>query len=95
MKHAWSAGEAWGKSSAALIGGALLFLDVLIGVGVMLVRAGASPNVAAFAAVWLAFLAWPVMAVIVLLARDARRAWLGTAVALALTAAGMLAARLL
>jgi hypothetical protein len=62
---------------------------------VMLVRAGASPNVAAFAAVWLAFLAWPVMAVIVLLARDAKRAWLGTAVALAITAAGMLAARLL
>jgi hypothetical protein len=95
MKYAWSAGEAWGKSSAALFGGALLFLDVLIGAGVMLTRAGASPNVAAAAAVWLAFLAWPVMAIIVLLARDAKRAWLGTAVALAVTAAGMLAARLL
>jgi hypothetical protein len=95
MKHAWSAGEAWGKSSAALIGGALLFVDVLIAVGGTLARAGASPNVAAAAAVWLAFLSWPVMAVIVLLARDARRAWLGTAIALAVTAAGMLAARLL
>jgi hypothetical protein len=95
MKYAWSAGEAWGKSSAALFGGALLFLDVLIGAGVMLTRAGASPNVAAAAAVWLAFLAWPVMAIIVLLARDAKRAWLRTAVALAVTAAGMLAARLL
>lgn len=95
MKHAWSTGEAWGKSSAALFGGALLFLDVLIDGGVMLVRAGASPNVAAAAAVWLAFLVWPVMAVMVLLARNARRAWLGTAVALALTAVGMLAARLL
>jgi hypothetical protein len=95
MKHAWSAGEAWSKSSAALFGGALLFLDVLIGAGVMPVRAGASPNVAAAAAVWLAFLVWPVMAVVVLLARDARRAWLGTAIALAITAAGMIAARLL
>ena len=95
MKHAWSAGEAWGKSSAALIGGALLFADVLIGVGATLVRLGASPNVAAATAVWLAFLSWPVMAVVVLLARDAMRAWIGTAIALAVTAAGMLAARLL
>jgi hypothetical protein len=91
MKHAWSAGEAWGKSSAALIGGALLFGDVLIGVGTTLARLGASPNVAAATAVWLAFLCWPA----VLLARDARRAWLGTAIALAFTAAGMIAARLL
>lgn len=95
MKHAWSTGEAWGKSSGALFGGALLFLDVLIGVGVMLTRAGASPQNAAVAAVWLAFLVWPVMAVMVLLARSATRAWIGTAVALALTAVGMLAARLL
>jgi hypothetical protein len=95
MKHAWSAGEAWGKSSAALIGGALLFGDVLIGVGTTLARLGASPNVAAATAVWLAFLCWPAMAIAVLLARDARRAWLGTAIALAFTAAGMIAARLL
>lgn len=95
MKHVWSAGEAWGKGSAALIGGALLFVAVLIGVGSILTRAGATPNVSAAVAVWLAFLTWPVMSIVVLLARDGRRAWIGTGIAVIVTATGALGARFL
>ncbi|MGC4082793.1 MAG: TonB-dependent receptor [Vicinamibacterales bacterium] len=80
MKHAWSRGEAWGKATAAIVGGALLFLLVLVSVGAALSRAGATASASATAAVWCAFLVWPTMAVVALLARDARSAWARTAI---------------
>lgn len=93
MKHAWSSGEAWGKASAAIVGGGSLFVAVLVGTGAALTRAGATASASATVAVWLAFLTWPTMAVCVLLARDARRAWAGTVAAFAVAVAVALLAR--
>jgi hypothetical protein len=95
MKRAWSRGEAWGKATAAIVGGGLLFVAVLVGVGAALSRGGATASASATVAVWFAFLTWPTMAVVVLLARDARRAWAGTGVMLAVAAALALLVRVL
>ena len=95
MKHEWSAGEGWGKTLAATLGGALFSITFLITAGAVPTRFGINPSLAAALGVWLTVPAWLTAAVAVLLARSARRAWAGLGTATAALGTAAVAALLL
>ncbi|NBB73083.1 MAG: hypothetical protein GVY35_05315 [Bacteroidetes bacterium] len=92
MKHDWTKGEAWGKGTAALLGGFVVFILFGLALGTALPALGlpvgiaVALSVALSVPVWCAIIGWAV------LAPSGRGAWLrigGTAVLLgAVTALG-------
>jgi hypothetical protein len=90
MKHDWTQGEAWGKGTAAVLGGFLAFILFGLALGTALPRLGMPVGVAVALSValsipvWCAFIGWAV------LAPSGRSAWLrvgGTAVLLGVVTA--------
>ncbi|MEM6338188.1 MAG: hypothetical protein AAF752_16560, partial [Bacteroidota bacterium] len=87
MKHSWARGEGWGKATAAMIGGFLVFLVLGAAVGTGLPRLGVPLNAAVALSIVLAVLAWPLAVAWAVLAQSGLHAWLrvgGLAAGLAL-----------
>ena len=76
MKHAWTRGEAWGKGTAAALGGPLHLVVAVVFAGAVLTRLGVDESLAAATGVLLGVPAGALAVALALLARDGRRAWL-------------------
>lgn len=90
MKHAWTRGEGWGKGTAAVLGGFLVFLLFGMALGTALPRLGGSLAGAVGLAVALSVPAWALVVGWAVLAPSGRGAWLrvgGVAAALAVVTA--------
>ncbi|MEM6784197.1 MAG: hypothetical protein AAF624_10750 [Bacteroidota bacterium] len=76
MKHTWTRGEAWGKSTAALLGGFVGFLLFGLALGSTLPLIGVPIGVAVSIAVVLSVPMWAALILWAVLAENGRRAWL-------------------
>jgi hypothetical protein len=85
MKHDWTTGEAWGKGTAAVLGGFVAFILFGLALGTALPDLGLSVDVAVALSVALSVPVWAVLIGWAVLAPTGRGAWLrvgGTAVLL-------------
>jgi hypothetical protein len=76
MKHAWTRGEAWGKATAALVGGLVLFVAFSLFTGVVLPRLGVGLSLSVALGVLLGTPVWAAAITGAVLARSGLRAWL-------------------
>jgi hypothetical protein len=94
MKHDWTAGEAWGKSTASVVGGFAVFLTFGLAMGTALPRLGVSLPLALALSVVLCVPLWALVAGWAVLAPSGSGAWLRVG-GLAALLAGITAAALL
>lgn len=90
MKYNWSRGEAWGKGTAALLGGFAAFVLFGLALGTALPELGVPVGVAVAMGAALSVPVWCVLIVWTVLAPTGRGAWLrvgGTAAVLGLVTA--------
>lgn len=76
MKYTWTQREAWGKGTAAGIGGLLLFVASTLFTGVVLPTLGLGLSLSVALGVVLCVPTWVAAMVGALLAKSALRAWL-------------------
>lgn len=76
MKHDWTRGEAWGKGTAAFLGGFVAFILFGLALGTALPDLGVPLSVAVGLAVGLSVPAWTGLIVWAFLAPSGRGAWL-------------------
>lgn len=76
MKHSWTRGEAWGKATAALLGGFLVFLTSALALCTGLPQLGVSLSAAIGLSVVLCVPAWALASGWAVLAPHGRGAWL-------------------
>ena len=77
MKHDWTRGEAWGKITASVVGGLLLFVALTLFTGIVLPRLGLGLSLSVALGVLVCVPAWGIAIVAAVLARSGGRAWLG------------------
>jgi hypothetical protein len=90
MKHDWSTGEAWGKGTAAFLGGFLAFILFGLALGTALPSLGVPVDTAVALSVALSVPVWCVLIGWAIVAPSGRGAWLrigGTALLLGLVTA--------
>lgn len=78
MKHNWTRGEAWGKTTAALFGGFLVFLTFGMAIGTGLPALGVNLNLAVAISVGMSVPVWGGFILFAMLAKNGRHAWLWT-----------------
>lgn len=95
MKHNWTRGEAWGKGTAAILGGLFFFFTFTMAAGTVLPRLGLTEGLSMGLCISLGV---PLYAIVIgwaLLAQNGRRAWARVGIVTLIQAALTAAAKLL